>query len=129
MLADLVLPGSIMLLKFSLKAVVENEVKQVDVLKALTMFPVDVAFLSLSYGSAILYANPSLVEGDRGIKTLLATVLVSIIFLLPVIVLSKKSEKAFVLSQSWKSTILAAIAYSIAIPITAYSTYIGGLFQ
>lgn len=118
-----------MLLKFSLKAVVENEVKQVDVLKALTMFPVDVAFLSLSYGSAILYANPSLVEGDRGIKTLLATVLVSIIFLLPVIVLSKKSEKAFVLSQSWKSTILAAIAYSIAIPITAYSTYIGGLFQ
>jgi putative SOS response-associated peptidase YedK len=58
------------------------------------VFPVDIAFLSLSYGSAILYNA----TGDNAfsVKAMLSMAFAAIVLLVVVIVVSKKSERALV---------------------------------
>jgi hypothetical protein len=129
MIADYVLPGSIILLKFGLRITTDSETNSADTMRALTLFPVDVGFLSLSYGSAILYSSSSLAADPSTIKLILAVAFLAIVLLLPVIVISKKAERAFVLAKHGRATLFSVLGYLMAFAITAISIGIGGLFQ
>lgn len=128
MLSDYLLPGSIIILKFGLRMTTESETNSVDTLRALTLFPIDVAFLSLSYGSAILYTRSGIEASPSTVKAILTTAFLAIALLLPVIVIAKKAERALVLSKFRRSFALSVIGYILAFGITAASVAIGGLF-
>jgi hypothetical protein len=54
---DLAFPGTVMVLKLLFKLFIEQQVKAVDIAKAILAFPIDIAFLSFSFGAAIIYAK------------------------------------------------------------------------
>lgn len=128
-IADYVLPGSVILLKFGLKLSTDQETNTADTLKALMVFPVDIAFLSLSYGSAILYSTLSTQSSILPVKAVLATAFLAIALLLPVIVISKKSERAFIKEKFAIASGLSVFSYTFALSITGISISIGGFFR
>jgi hypothetical protein len=128
MLADYILPGSVILLKFGLRITTDTETNTPDTLRALMVFPIDIAFLSLSYGSAILYSSQNLSADPHTVKAIVAAAFLAIVLLLPVIVISKKAERAFVIDRYGRATTLAALAYVMSLSITAFSVTIGGMF-
>ncbi|WP_417612753.1 hypothetical protein [Parasphingorhabdus sp.] len=124
---DYLLPGSIIMLKFGLRMTTDQETNGADTLKAIMVFPVDIAFLSLSYGSAILYTSEISTATTIPVKAVLTTAFIAIALLLPVIVVSKKSERALVLAKTKKASLLAALGYFLALTITAVSVSIDGM--
>ena len=123
---DFALPGSIIVLKFGLKMTTDQETNGADTLKALLAFPVDIAFLSLSYGSAVLYTAQNASNEPASVKAILTVAFVAIALLLIVLVLSKKSERALVLAQTKLAGWLSVGGYFLALMITALSISIGG---
>jgi len=122
---DFALPGVIILLKFGLKIATDQETNGADTLKAILVFPVDIAFLSLSYGSAVLYTAHGTGGLTVPIKATITIIFMAITLLIPVIILTKKSERAFVLSKTKKAGWLAAFGYFLALAITTISISIG----
>ncbi|MBY5484669.1 hypothetical protein HFO87_09310 [Rhizobium leguminosarum] len=125
---DYALPGSIILLKLMLRLGTDQETNTADTLKAVLVFPVDIAFLSLSYGSAILYASQGNVAGQMPVKAVLTIAFLAVFLLLPVIIISKKSERALILEKTKKAGWLAFVGYALALSITTLSISVGGLF-
>ena len=123
---DFALPGSIIMLKFGLKMTTDQETNGADTLKALLIFPVDIAFLSLSYGSAVLYTAQNASDEAAPVKAILTVAFIAIALLLPVIVLTKKSERALVLSKTKLAGWLSVLGYFLALIITGLSISIGG---
>jgi hypothetical protein len=95
MVTDLTFPGSVMLLKLVFKTTIEQEVKYVDVFKAFLNFPIDIAFLSFSFGSAVLYGLPLTSMRADTVKTILTFVIACIVVSGIITLLCKKSDKAF----------------------------------
>lgn len=124
---DYLLPGSVIMLKFGLRVTTDQETNGADTLKAILVFPVDIAFLSLSYGSAILYSAQTSQASALPVKGVITIVFVAIALLLPIIVVSKKSERALILAKTGKATALSALGYFMALSITAMSISVGGL--
>lgn len=125
---DYALPGSIILLKLMLRLGTDQETNGADTLKAVLVFPVDIAFLSLSYGSAILYASQGALTGQMPVKAVLSIAFLAVFLLMPVIIISKKSERALVLAKTKKAGWLAVGGYALALSITTLSISVGGLF-
>ena len=116
------------MLKFGLRMTTDQETNGADTIKAILVFPVDIAFLSLSYGSAILYAAQTSAAATMPVKAVLTTAFIAIALLLPVIVVSKKAERALVLSKTKRATLLSVLGYAMALTITAVSISIGRVF-
>ncbi|WP_277970179.1 hypothetical protein [Sphingomonas echinoides] len=125
---DYALPGSIILLKLMLRLGTDQETNGADTLKAILVFPVDIAFLSLSYGTAILYASQGNLTGQVPVKAVLTIAFLAVFLLIPVIIVSKKSERALVLARTRQAGWLATLGYTLALSITTLSISIGGLF-
>lgn len=64
MLAAYGLPGCVLILKLLFKIFVDQKPRWVDAFRALLAFPVDVTFLSFSYGAATL----ALISAARGVQ-------------------------------------------------------------
>lgn len=126
---DYLLPGSVIMLKFGLRMTTDQETNGVDTLKAIMVFPVDIAFLSLSYGSAILYSGQIQSASPAPVKAILSAAFIAVALLLPVIVVAKKSERALVLSKTRKAAGLSALGYLLALTITTASVSMGSAFS
>jgi len=122
---DFALPGVIIFLKFGLKMTTDQETNGADTLKAILVFPVDIAFLSLSYGSAVLYTAQDTGGSTAPVKAILTIAFMAIALLIPVIILAKKSERAFVLSKTKLAGWLSVFGYFLALAITTISISIG----
>jgi hypothetical protein len=114
MLADLAFPGTVMLLKFVSKILIEQEVKAVDFFKALLSFPIDIAFLSLSFGSAVLLSILGRSSVAAAGKTLLAFVLACLIFSLITIMFCRKSDRAFTNERNIATIVFACLGYLLS---------------
>ncbi|MBB3474259.1 hypothetical protein [Sphingomonas sp. BK345] len=64
MLAAYGLPGCVLILKLLFKIFVDQKPRWVDAFRALLAFPVDVTFLSFSYGAATM----ALISAARGVQ-------------------------------------------------------------
>jgi hypothetical protein len=107
----IVFPGTVLLLKLAFKLTIEQELDAVDVAKALLSFPVDIAFLSFSFGAALLYAKPVSEMHDGTVRNMFVALILAVILLVCTTVFSKKSDKAFTLERFWKSGFLVFVSY------------------
>lgn len=57
-MGELAFPGIVMLLKLVTKLFVGRSATPFDFLKVMVVFPIDVTFLALSFGAALLYVTP-----------------------------------------------------------------------
>jgi hypothetical protein len=108
-------PGTVMLLKLLFKLTIEQEIGAVDVAKALLAFPVDIAFLSFSFGAALLYARPVSELHDSTLRQMFVALVIAIVLLVCTTLFSKKSDKAFTREQFIRTSIHILIAYLFSI--------------
>jgi hypothetical protein len=108
MLWEIAFPGSVMILKLVFKIVIEQQLKAVDVTKALLAFPIDIAFLSFSFGAAMLYARP---VGSIAVGTILTF---AIALLAVTTVFAKKSDQSFTLSKFGMTFVHVIVAYVLS---------------
>jgi hypothetical protein len=127
MLGELGFPGSVMLIKLLFKMFIEQEVRRVDCLKAILNFPVDIAFLSLSFGSAILLAAEARSTVSSAGKTLLAFVVAALILSFLVTVMCKRSDRAFTADRNRASVGWAFLGYFLAFVVLFASIELGSV--
>ena len=127
-MANYLFPGTIILLKFMLKLFVEQETNKVDLYKALLAFPVDAAFLSVSFASAVLVtitkANPNVIPlyESWGIFAF------GLCILIPVIVLCRKSERAFIKEKHVaRGSAYSAVSVALAAFVLIMAVNVGGV--
>lgn len=128
LLADYMLPGIIMLLKFAMRMSTDSETNAADTARALIVFPIDIAFLALSYGSAVLYSAPPNDINQNTMKIIIIIILIAIFLLFPVTLLAKKAERSFVLEKQWKCLSLVTLAYILAFSVASLSISVGRFF-
>ena len=120
-------PSSVMLLKLVVKQFSDQETKLLDIFKALLAFPIDIAFLSMAFGSAIIslhYKSASVAFFKGSLVFLVVCVILAIV----VTVVCKKADRAFALDKTSKQTLgLAAAGYGLAALATFGTLLIGDI--
>jgi hypothetical protein len=96
---EVAFPGSVMLLKLVFKITIEQQLKPVDVAKAILAFPIDIAFLSFSFGAAILYARPIATMRQDTPRDMAMMIVVAVALLVITTTFAKKSDASFTLSH------------------------------
>jgi hypothetical protein len=98
-----------------MKLYIHQDVKGVELARALLMFPIDMAFLALSFGVGIftyLQAQNNKIANTGNIIGILILYLSAIII---IIILSKRSDRAFVDSQNWRVVIFTIMSYFMSL--------------
>ncbi|WP_105430210.1 hypothetical protein [Neorhizobium sp. T6_25] len=126
MLPDIFFPSSVLLLKFVYKLFIEQEVKALDVFRALCAFPLDMAFLSFSFFAAFVYSIPPQPSAAFSQKDVLSAFLIFLVLTVIVTALCRKTDKAMVAAHYWKSGMLAVFNYCIAVSLLIGTLAIGG---
>lgn len=92
-------PSILILVKFLFKLSVDKEVNSVDFYRALLLMPIDASFLCFSFAGASL-SNFKFSDHSSVTPTLCVIIfLLSISVLLIITILSRKSEKCFILTN------------------------------
>lgn len=129
-MATYLFPCSIIVLKLLLKLFVGQDANRVDVYKALLAFPIDAAFLSVSYASAILLAITNAQPNSMPVVTSWAIFSFGMCMLIPVIALCRKSEKAFITDKKVKrGTIYSGVSIGLSSLVLLISINIGSVIQ
>lgn len=114
-------------LKFIVKLVVDQQISKVDAMKAFLAFPIDVAFLSMSFGAAVLAGL-----GKPGGRTISATgVLVFAVACITVAIITtmfcKRSDRAFDLDKTWPVVGWGFLSYAMSFLAAAGSLQAGSI--
>ena len=115
-MGDLAFPASVMFLKFFCKLFVDQRIGWLDAGKAILAFPVDIVFLSLSFGSAILYTIPSSqIKDGATLKSIFVIIITCVIIAILTILLCKKSDAALTQNRPIITAVLFLISYAISL--------------
>jgi hypothetical protein len=118
-LADLIFPASVMVIKFLFKLFIDQRVGLVETTKSLLAFPVDIVFLSFSFGSALLYAMPIPSNSPSIVKSSLILALACLCVAILTIVACKKSDAAMI-SGKWSICVLFFVSSYILSAFTVF---------
>jgi nitric oxide reductase large subunit len=95
MVADYALPGSVIALKFLFRLSIGQQVTRVELFKAMLAFPVDLAFLAISFAAIILPYMQARPENPLSTKDVMFWFLTYIVAAFVVTILTRHSDKAF----------------------------------
>lgn len=125
MIADYVFPGSILFLKFMFKLFVDQKPKLLDAYRAFLSFPIDITFLSLSFGVATLgHLEPSK-NTTPNFKMVISFVIISIIIAFLSTKISNYANGVLDKSCYVKSFFVGALGYIISCFVIYRSLMIG----
>jgi hypothetical protein len=113
------LPAGVIALKFLMKITVEQEVNRIEVTKALLAFPIDLTFLSLTFGVAMIVLLQSRPRDSIPTELALLIFVGYIIAALLVTVFSRKSDKAFATDHNLAAVALVFPGYLISVFVMA----------
>jgi len=102
-----------------MKLFVDQQVRGIDLLRAFLMFPIDLAFLALSFGVAVFSYVQTKNNTAVNSEGLLVIFVVFVIANLIVIAVAKKSDKAFVEERKGWMVALVVPGYVISLSIMA----------
>jgi hypothetical protein len=112
---DIAFPGTVLLLKLVFKTVIEQQMKPVDVAKAMLAFPIDIAFLAFSFGAAILYSRPPAQIANGTLRDMFIAIVAAIILLASTTAFSKKSGEAFTRERFVMTFVHIIPAYALSL--------------
>jgi hypothetical protein len=115
LIVDLVLPGSITALKFCVKLAVDQQFDGIDLMKAALALPVDIAFLGMAFGIAVLaHSQSSGVARAVDVKVVMALTVTGLLFSLLVTICSKRSDRAFDANRTWSYIMWTFLSYAVS---------------
>jgi hypothetical protein len=113
--ANLFLPGTVVVLKLIVKVFVAQEVRTVEVIRALIAFPTDLIFLSLAFGSAILYNLQVNAKSGVSVPTVVGFTLLCCATVVAVTGICMRSDKAFTTDKNaFTIVILTGLSYGLS---------------
>lgn len=127
MAIEYVLPGSVLLLKLVFRVCVDQRFTWIDTLRAVVVFPADVAFLSFSFGAATLAQLQATGEQPIDSRFTLTASVLCVAFVMLASVSSKASERAFDSSQFIRMAALSGTGYCLAALVLYWSLHVGAL--
>jgi hypothetical protein len=90
--------------------------KPVDVAKAILAFPIDIAFLSFSFGAAaLLYARPPGTIRDGTIREMFTALVAAVVLIAITTAFSKKSDNAFTIDRFKMMFLHVLVAYILSL--------------
>ena len=123
MSAEYLLPGSVLLLKFLFRLLVDQSPRLVDFFKALIAFPVDMTFLAFSFGAATLVHASAGKESN--VRMIITFVVGAVIAALVTTKLSRASDAALDRSRVVAASSITALGYAAALTVLYFSLTIG----
>jgi hypothetical protein len=127
MLVDYTFPATVALLKFLFRLFINQAVTRVDVARALLAFPIDLAFLGLSFSSVFLGYMQSRISEPLSLKAALDLFLIYIVGAAFVTVFSKLSDSAFIVDRHWSCVGWTIPAYFLSIVAVFFSLALGAI--
>lgn len=113
----------LVVLKFVLKLSTARTMTKVDVFKALLSFPLDLAFLGLSFGVAYIGRIPN-VAPTTSIHAILAIFLAYIVYACVVAAVCRRSDVLFNRDENGSPLVWTGVNYFFAIIVLVFSIYI-----
>jgi len=111
MVADYALPGSVIALKFLFRLSIGQQVTRVELFKAMLSFPIDLAFLAISFSAIILPYMQARPENPLSTRDVMFWFLTYIVTAFVVTILTRHSDKAF--AEAKKENILPAVLWAM----------------
>lgn len=121
MLADYLLPATVILLKLFFRLFIGHSANKVDLAKVALAFPIDLAFLSISFSAVFLGYMQSRVSNPLSTKSVLGIFLLYVLAAGIVALFVKKSDGAFILDKHLVSVAWTVPAYFISILAIIFS--------
>jgi hypothetical protein len=118
---EFVLPAALLILKFCMKLWIDKSANWVDFLRALLAFPIDVAFLALSFGSALIYGLPAGVLNSGSLKKILTYVVLAVTVCAAVTFCCRQADDAFVNKRHFKMLVCGSAALFCSVVTLLYS--------
>jgi hypothetical protein len=125
--AHYLLPAGVIVLKFIMKVAVEQEVNRIDFVRATLIFPIDIAFLSLSFGVAIVTFMQLRDQAVMPTEDVLLVFVGYVITTFIVTVLSKKSDKAFIRDNNMSAIGFFFLSCFLSVMVMAISLHVLGV--
>ncbi|WP_284420234.1 MULTISPECIES: hypothetical protein [unclassified Bradyrhizobium] len=126
MVVDYLFPGSVVILKFLFKLLIGRSVTAVDFFRAVLSFPIDLAFLALSFAAIVL----SFLQAREKIaiepKQSLGCFVFCIAVCAVVAILVRKSESKFDQDSNLKCVAWITLAYMLSGCLLAFIFLVGG---
>lgn len=123
---EFLLPGTVILFKSVLRLMIDRQVTSINFAKAFLSFPVDLTFLSLSYGVASIVSAQQRGANWPITVTLAVIMLYALVGVLTIFVCSK-SDRAFDAERNVFTAATCFLAYAVAF-LTLGITMFGGVF-
>jgi hypothetical protein len=123
MIVDYTLPGSVVALKFLFKLYIAQNVNKVDFFRAILNFPIDLAFLAISFAALVLPYMQVRQANPLSTKEVLFWFVAYVFSAFVVTLLTKKSDHAFVLDKLKSSVAHMLLAYFISIFVIVASLF------
>jgi hypothetical protein len=114
-LADCILPATVVLLKLFLRLYAGQSANKVDFAKVALTFPMDLAFLAISFSAIFLGFMQTRITQPLPTRAVLGIFLLYVLAAGLVTVLVKKSDGAFVVDRHWVSVAWTLPAYLISL--------------
>lgn len=121
MIADIMFPGSVVVLKAIFKVSVERVSTRVDYFKAALSFPVDIIFMSFSFVMSAFTFMQTRQNSPASTKEVLASFTIFIIASLLVTILCRKSDLAFDQDQNKLVLFFAIISWFLSMLALGFS--------
>jgi hypothetical protein len=115
MLADYILPATVVLLKLFFRLYAGHSANKVDFAKVALAFPIDLAFLAISFSAIFLGFMQSRLPDPLSTRAVLGIFLLYVLAAGCVTVLVRKSDGAFVVDRHWASIAWTLPAYFISL--------------
>lgn len=126
-MVEYIFPGSVLFLKLVFRIFVDQKFKWGIAVKSLYIFPLDLAFLSLSFG-AVAMSHATLTAGEKGnIKTVIASTVICVILLLIITPIARAAGDAVDDSRWWPAAWLCMSGYFLSFIILFGSLNIGAM--
>lgn len=130
LMIEYALPGSVLLIKLAYRLAVDQRPGVYDLARAAILFPLDIAFLSLSFGAAsIVHANHGGAEVSIHVQFFASVILAFVAGLVGVTVLTKRAEDQFEKVHYIATSILTSVGYITATFLLVCSLNIWRIFQ
>lgn len=105
------LPAIMLLLVFLLKLFLDRSANTADIVQGVLELPVEISFLSVSFIAAFILSKAGNVDG--GLLCFISYIVISIV----VIVLWRRSNRAFLEDKLVRSSIMAVVNYGASLAI------------
>lgn len=128
-MGDLLFPGMVMILKLVTKLFVGRSASSFDFMKAMVVFPIDITFLALSFGAAILYATPPDQIRVGSIRLMFLFFGSCVILAVVTTALCQKSDKALDNVEPWPTIGYSVVTYGVSLAALIASLNVQGLIR